>query len=70
MIVLRHFSVGVLNTNSPGFIRGRRYDQNFGRLTEFKTQRQLHTGLGEVRREQAQLNRDLSRGIKPEDLKD
>jgi hypothetical protein len=30
-----------LNTNVPGFIRGRKYDQDFNRLGRLETQRQM-----------------------------
>lgn len=43
MIVKRFSATKILNTNAPGFIRGRKYDTDLDRLGRMETsQRELH----------------------------
>ena len=41
MIIKRFSATKVLNTNAPGFIRGRKYDTDFDRLSRGDTSREL-----------------------------
>lgn len=70
MIVLRHFSTGILNTNSPGFIHGRKYDQDLNRLGRMNTSQRELSKIGDLRKEQLSMKRELSRGIKLNDIKE
>lgn len=64
MIILRRKNFGmILNTNStPGFIRGRKYDQDMGRLGQMGTsQRELHR-TGQLSQEMRKLGKELNNG--------
>lgn len=41
MIIKRFSATKVLDTNSPGFIRGRKYDTDLNRLSKGETKREL-----------------------------
>lgn len=65
-------SYKTLNTgaaSSLGFIKGRNYDMDFNRLGRLKTTREL-SQVGDLRKEQRKLTSEITRGIKPQDLKD
>lgn len=73
MILLRRKNfTGLLNTNAPhlGFTRGRKYDMDLARLGRMETSHRELAKVGDLRKEQRLLTTELSRGIKPQDLKD
>jgi DNA repair ATPase RecN len=45
MIIKRFSATKVLNTNAPGFIKGRKYDTDLDRLSRGETTRELHEEL-------------------------
>ena len=45
MIIKRFSETKVLNTNAPGFIRGRKYDTDFDRLSRGNTKRELSSQI-------------------------
>ena len=56
-------STKILNTNAPGFIRGRKYDTDLDRLGRMKTsQRELSGSLGELEKEKRKMTRELNNG--------
>lgn len=57
---LKRFSYTTLNTVAPGFIKGRKYDQDFNRLGRLKTQRELMGG--DLNREMRKLSQELNNG--------
>lgn len=63
MIVKRLSRPKILNTSGmSGFIRGRNYDMDLGRLGKMDTsQRELHR-IGDLGREMRELNRELNNG--------
>lgn len=64
MIIYRKLFSGskVLNTNAPGFIKGRKYDMDLDRLGRMKTsQRELHN-LNSINQEIRKMNRELNNG--------
>lgn len=64
MIVVRKMFSGskILNTNAPGFIKGRKYDMDLDRLGRLKTsQRELHR-LGDLNSEIRVMNKELNQG--------
>jgi len=73
MILLRknYSRIGTLNTNAAtnlGFTRGRKYDEDFDRLGRMSTaQRELHR-VGDIRKEQKEMNSELRRGINVQDI--
>jgi len=52
MIIKRFSATKVLNTNAPGFIRGRKYDTDLDRLDRGKTTRELHEEIDKVNLEE------------------
>lgn len=65
MIILKRFSATkILNTNSAGFIRGRKYDTDLDRLGRLSTQRELHSKVGDLRKEMKNLSSELEEGRK------
>lgn len=62
MKIKRFSATKVLNTNSPGFIRGRKYDTDFDRLGRSSTQRELANSGRELQEEMKKLNTELNNG--------
>lgn len=62
MKIKRFSATKVLNTNSPGFIRGRKYDTDFDRLGRSSTQRELANSGRELQEEMRKLNTELNNG--------
>lgn len=58
-MIIKRFSK-ILNTNAPGFIKGRKYDQDFDRLGRMETQRQM--AGNELNREMRKLGNELNEG--------
>ena len=52
MIIKRFSATKVLNTNAPGFIRGRKYDTDLDRLGRGETSRELHKELNKLNLEE------------------
>ena len=48
MIIKRFSATKVLDTNSPGFINGRKYDSDLSRLSRGDTKRELSTQIGKL----------------------
>ena len=48
MIIKRFSATKVLDTNSPGFIKGRKYDTDLSRLSRGDTKRELSTQIGKL----------------------
>ena len=48
MIIKRFSATKVLNTNSPGFIKGRKYDTDLSRLSRGNTKRELSAQIGDL----------------------
>lgn len=64
VFIIKRFTGGILNTNAPGFIRGRKYDQDLGRLGKMETsQRELHKP-GQVRQEMRKMGKELNEARK------
>jgi len=62
MIIKRFSTTQILDTNAPGFKRGRKYDQDLNRLSRMKTsQRELHR-LGDINSEIRKMNKELNNG--------
>lgn len=63
MIIKRQPRPKILGTSgSTGFIRGRNYDQDLGRLGRMETaQRELHR-VGDLGREIRQMGKELNQG--------
>lgn len=60
MRIKRFSATKILNTNAPGFIRGRKYDTDLDRLGRMETsQRELHK-VGELNSEMRKMNRELN----------
>jgi hypothetical protein len=75
IIKRRNFSqtriLGTGSASSLGFMRGRKYDEDLGRLGRMETsQRELHSKLGDLGKEQRKLTSEINRGFKPQDLKE
>ena len=69
-MIVKRFSQKILNTtNTPGFNRRRNYDENLDRLGRMKTSREL-SRTDDIRKEQMEMRRELSRGLRWSDLKD
>lgn len=69
-MIIKRFSQKILNTtNTPGFNRRRNYDMDLDRLGRIKTSREL-SKTDDVRKEQMEMRRELSRGLRWSDLKD
>lgn len=69
-MIVKRFSQKILNTNSPGFIRGRKYDTDLDRLGRMETSHRELSKIGDLRKEQRKLSLEVSRGIRWSDLKD
>lgn len=69
-MIVKRFSQKILNTNSPGFIRGRKYDTDLDRLGRMETSHREMSRIGDLRKEQRKLSLEVSRGMKWSDLKD
>lgn len=52
MIIKRFSATKVLNTNAPGFIKGRKYDTDLDRLSRGTTTRELHEELDKLNLEE------------------
>lgn len=62
MKIKRFSATKILNTNAPGFIRGRKYDTDLDRLGRMETsQRELHK-VGELNSEMRKMNKELNNG--------
>lgn len=58
----KHFAK-ILNTSGmPGFIRGRKYDMDMDRLGRMQTSQRELSRLGDIRKEQRQLTKELYNG--------
>ena len=69
-MIVKRFSQKILNTtNTPGFNRRRNYDEDLDRLGRMKTSREL-SKTDDIREEQKEMRRELSRGLRWSDLKD
>ncbi len=65
MIVLRNkgFSgTKILNTNAPGFIKGRKYDTDLDRLGRMKTSQRELQRVPDLGKEVRELNKELNDG--------
>ena len=65
MIILRrkfYSGTQILNTNSPGFIRGRKYDTDLDRLGRMETSHRELGKPGTLGNEMRKLNRELNNG--------
>ena len=69
-MIVKRFSQKILNTTSPGFIRGRKYDTDLDRLGRMETSHRELSKIGDLRKEQRKLSLEVSRGIRWSDLKD
>lgn len=52
MIIKRFSATKVLNTNAPGFIKGRKYDTDLSRLSKGETTRELHKEIDRLNLEE------------------
>lgn len=69
-MIVKRFSQKILNTtDTPGFNRKRNYDMDLDRLGRMKTSREL-SKTDDIREEQKEMRRELSRGLRWSDLKD
>jgi hypothetical protein len=69
-MIVKRFSQKILNTtDTPGFNRRRNYDMDLDRLGRMKTSREL-SKTDDIRKEQMEMRRELSRGLRWSDLKD
>ena len=69
-MIVKRFSQKILNTtNTLGFNRRRNYDMDLDRLGRMKTSREL-SKTDDIRKEQMEMRRELSRGLRWSDLKD
>lgn len=66
MIILRKNYSGthILNTNAPGFIRGRKYDTDLDRLGRMETSHRELGKPGILREEMMKMNKELTLGRK------
>lgn len=64
MIILRkHFSgTHILNTNAPGFIKGRKYDTDLDRLGRMETSHRELAKPGQLNGEMRKLGKELNNG--------
>lgn len=65
MIILRkkYFSgTKILNTNAPGFIRGRKYDTDLDRLGRMETSHRELAEPGQLGKEMRKLGKELNQG--------
>ena len=61
MIIKRFSKTKILNTNAPGFIKGRKYDTDMDRLGRSSTQRELQR-TGNLNEEIRKMNKELNDG--------
>lgn len=52
MIIKRFSATKVLDTNAPGFIKGRKYDTDLSRLSRGSTTRELHEEISKLNLEE------------------
>lgn len=66
MILLRSkmFTGGILNTTAPGFIRGRKYDQDMDRLGRMETSQRELQKPGQIGKEMRRLGKVLNEARK------
>lgn len=70
-MIVKRFSQRILGTNgSFGFRRGRKYDMDLDRLGRMETSHRELSKTDDVRKEQREMRRELSRGLRWSDLKD
>lgn len=69
-MIIKRFSQKILNTNSSGFIKGRKYDTDLDRLGRMETSHRELSKIGDLRKEQRKLSLEVSRGMRWSDLKD
>lgn len=69
-MIIKRFSQKILNTNFPGFIKGRKYDTDLDRLGRMETSHRELSKIGDLRKEQRKLSLEVSRGMRWSDLKD
>ena len=65
MIVLRNKAFSgtkILNTNAPGFIKGRKYDTDLDRLGRMKTSQRELQRVPDLGKEVRELNKELNNG--------
>lgn len=65
MIILRrktYSGTQILNTNAPGFIRGRKYDTDLDRLGRMETSQRELAKPGTLGTEMRKLNKELNNG--------
>ena len=65
MIILRrklYSGTKILNTNAPGFIRGRKYDTDLDRLGRMETSQRELAKPGTLNDEMRKLSRELNNG--------
>lgn len=61
MIVLKRFSQ-ILNTNNtPGFTKGRKYDQNLGRLGQMNTAQRELAKVGQLGKEMREFKTSITK---------
>ena len=70
-MIVKRFSQKILNTtNTLGFNRRRNYDMDLDRLGRMKTSHRELSKTDDIREEQMEMRRELSRGLRWSDLKD
>jgi hypothetical protein len=70
-MIVKRFSQRILGTNgSFGFSRGRKYDMDLDRLGRMNTSHRELSKTDDIREEQREMRRELSRGLRWSDLKD
>ena len=70
-MIVKRFSQKILNTtNTPGFNRRRNYDMDLDRLGRMETSHRELSKTDDIRKEQMEMRRELSRGLRWNDLKD
>lgn len=70
-MIVKRFSQKILNTtNTPGFSRRRNYDEDLDRLGRMETSHRELSRTDDIRKEQMEMRRELSRGLRWSDLKD
>lgn len=70
-MIVKRFSQKILNTtNTPGFNRRRSYDMDLDRLGRMETSHRELSKTDDIRKEQMEMRRELSRGLRWNDLKD
>ena len=70
-MIVKRFSQKILNTtDTPGFNRRRSYDMDLDRLGRMETSHRELSKTDDIRKEQMEMRRELSRGLRWSDLKD